>query len=188
MLVTLSGIVAFPFEIAVTLPFCETDAIAESELDQVINCVLSKGNTVAIKSKTSPQLSDKIISFKEILLVSSALLTVTTHEAVILSILAIIVVVPCANAVTTPVEDAVAIDGSELDQMIFLRVALEGKIVAVRVKESPHTRSIEDLFSVIFVTATLFFVYPQIVHVSPSKECAPNSLVNETCSHVALCQ
>ena len=98
-------------------------------------------------------------------------LTVTVQFAVLLplAVVTVIVAVPAATAVTTPLVDTVAIPGLPLLHVTFLFVALEGATVAVRVSVLPMLRLVFVLFKVTPVTATLLTVTVQVAVLLPSS-------------------
>ena len=79
--------------------------------------------------------------------------TVTSQVAVLppSSVVTVIVAVPALIAVTTPLS-TVATEGSLVDQVTFLLVAVSGLTVADKVKVSPSVRVSEVLSRVTLVT------------------------------------
>ena len=83
-----------------------------------------------------------------------AAVTVTTQVAVLLpsSVVAVMVAVPGATAVTLPLVSTVATPGALLSQVTDLSVALSGVMAAIRVSLLPTSRVKLVLFSSTLVT------------------------------------
>ena len=81
--------------------------------------------------------------------------TVTEHVAVLdpSVVVTVIVAVPAALAVTTPLEDTVATEVLLDDHVTDLSVAFDGNTVAVKVSVSPTVMDNELLFKLTPVTA-----------------------------------
>jgi len=96
--------------------------------------------------------------------------TVTLQAAVLppSAVVTVIVAVPAATAVTTPLVDTVAIPGLPLLHVTLLFAALEGATVAVRVSVLPTVRMADDLFRVTPLTGTGLTVTVQVAVLLPS--------------------
>ena len=131
-LTVLAVIVVLPGETAVTRPFVDTLAIAVFELVHVtVLSVALDGVTVAVSCCVLPISSVAAIGVTA-MPVGRICLTVTVHVVLIpLTVLAVIVVLPGAIAVTTPLVDTVAMAVFELVHVTVLSVALDGVTVAV---------------------------------------------------------
>ena len=127
-------IVALPPAFAVTTPVAETVATEVLLEDQVTDLsVASDGETVAVRVRLSPATMVKDIWSR--LTPVTGMTTVTLQVAVLPPslVVTVIVVVPAAFAVTTPVDETVATDVLPEDQATDLSDALDGETVAVSV-------------------------------------------------------
>jgi hypothetical protein len=83
-------------------------------------------------------------------------LTVTVQVAVLppSAVLTVIVALPAATALTTPLDDTVATEVALLLHVTALFVALEGETVAIKISVPPTVRLVDALFKVTLVTET----------------------------------
>ena len=154
----LTVIVAEPAAFAVTTP--EEDTVATEVLleDQVTDLsVAFDGVTVAVKVSVSPTVMERELLFRLTPVTDTfAAWTVTEHVAVFdpSVVVTVIVAVPAAFAVTTPLEDTVATVVLLEVHVTDLSVAFEGSTVAVKVSVSPTVMDRELLFRLTPVTDT----------------------------------
>ena len=154
--VVVTVIVEVPAAFAVTTP--EEDTVATEVLldDHVTDLsVAFDGNTVAVKVSVSPTVMDRELLFRLTPVTDTfAAWTVTEHVAVLdpSVVVTVIVAVPAAFAVTTPLEDTVAIVVLLDVHVTDLSVALDGVTVAIKVSVSPTVMDRELLFKLTPVT------------------------------------
>ena len=129
----LAVMVVVPSAAAVTRPLSLTVAMAVLLEDQVtVLSVALSGLTVAESWKVSCSVSASEVLFSVTEVTGMTFLeTVTVHVAVLSPALAVMVVVPSANAVTRPLSLTVAMAAFAVDQVTVLSVALSGLTVAV---------------------------------------------------------
>ena len=122
------------------------------------------GVTVAVRVTVSFALSDAVVLFN-VIPVTGVSTTVTLHVALRLlpsAVVAVMVAVPTALAVTTPVLDTVATEVLELLHITLLLVAVDGVTVAVRVTVSFALSDAVVLFKEIPVAAVATTVTLQV--------------------------
>ena len=144
--------IAVPAATAVTRPFASTVAIASSLLDQVtVGLLAFSGATVAVSCRVSPIVTSAVVSFSVTEVASTtAGLTVTAQAAVRLLpslVVAVIVAVPGATAVTRPFASTVATPSLLLVQVTVWSVASSGNTVAASCRVSPSVISAAVLSS-----------------------------------------
>ena len=133
----LTFIVAVPGAMAVTTPVAETVATPSLSDDQVrVLSVVFVGDTVAVKVVVAPTFM-VISSTLRVTEVEVMGFTVTLQVAVLLPFLTVIVAVPGAMAVTTPVVDTVATLSLSDDHVRVLSVVFAGDTVPVSVEVAP---------------------------------------------------
>ena len=148
--------VAVPGATAVTLPFSSTVAIFPSlvvHFTALLAALL--GATVAVRVSLPPAVRAKVFLFS-VTPVTGMPETVTLQLAVLppSSVVAVMVAVPAATAVTLPFSSTVAIFWSLVVHFTALLVAFSGATVAVRVSVLPTVRDNSVLFRVTPVTGT----------------------------------
>jgi len=117
---TAAVIVALPDAPATTMPPDDTAPIDGSELDHAIVCPVivfpDPSFTVAESCSLSPEMRLTTLGETETLLMAPAE-TMSAAEPLAPVVLAVIVVVPACDAVTTPPDDTVPTEVFELDQL-----------------------------------------------------------------------
>ena len=128
-------IVAEPFAFAVSFPSEETDTTdGSSDCHETVS-VVSDGFSVAVRISVSPLFIVKEVLFNVTEVVATA--AVISQTAVFpLVVVAVIVAVPFAFAVATPLDATETIDGAE-DVHVMVSVELAGVSVALKETVSP---------------------------------------------------
>jgi hypothetical protein len=153
-------IVAKPTATGVTTPLAETVAIVVSLLVQATFVFVAfAGVIVGVNvPAVQPAVKLKVFGLRLTLVTATGALTVTAHVAVFppSAVVTVIVVVPTATGVTTPVLLTVATPGLELVHATAVPVAVAGASVAVRVPVAPPVigRYKVVLLRLMLVTAT----------------------------------
>jgi hypothetical protein len=161
-------IVAVPTVFPVTTPPKSTVAIDELPLDHVTVLFSAfDGATVALSVALSPILTDSVVLLR-LTLVTAIGVTVTLHIAVFppSTVVAVIVAVPTAFPVTTPLELTVTIDVLPLDHVTALFAAFAGATVALSAATAPMLTDSVVLLRFTPVTGAGFTV-TFVVAVSP---------------------
>ena len=132
----LAVMLALPLDTAVTKPFASTVATEVLLLLHItLLSVALSGVTVAVSCKVWPRLvNDAVVLLRVIPVTGTDIFTVTAQVAVLLepsAVLAVIVALPLATAVTRPVLLTLATDGLLLVHVTLLSVASSGVTVAV---------------------------------------------------------
>ena len=166
--------VALPTATAVTRPFLSTLATLGSDEVQVTDCAASLGSTVAVSCSCEP--ASRVASglFKTIDVAS--LNTVTAQVAlrsVPSVVLAVMVALPTATAVTRPLLSTLATLGSDEVQVTDC-AASRGSTVAVSCSCKPASRVASGLFKTIEV-ASLITVSSKLTSVIA---CSASSVAN----------
>ena len=162
-------IVAVPSPFAVTTPFESTVAIAVFELFQVtVLFVALLGDTVAFRVSFEP-MSMVVEGLLRDTDATDTGLTVTVHEADLPPAVAVMVTVPTAFAVTTPLELTVATLVLELFHVTVPLDAFDGETVALIVVVEPTSTLVEVGLTVIAVTTGFVTVTLQVADL-PSQE------------------
>ncbi len=153
-------IVAVPTATAVTTPFV-TVATEGSLLDQVTDLFVALDGETVSNNVSVPPIGRVVLDLLRVTPVTGMLFGVTVTEQVAvlppLTVATVIVAVPAATAVTTPLF-IVATEGSLLDQLTDLFVALDGEIVSNNISVPPIERVMLDLFRITPVTGMVFGV------------------------------
>ena len=151
-------IVAVPAAFAVTTPLEDTVAtVVLLDFHVTDLSVAFDGNTVAVKVSVSLTVMERELLFRLTPVTETfAAWTVTVQVAVFdpSVVVTVIVAVPAAFAVTTPLEDTDATEVLLEDHVTDLSVALDGNTVAVKVSVSPTVMERELLFRLTLVTDT----------------------------------
>ncbi len=145
--------VVVPGAMAVTFPAPSTVAIFGSPVVQVTALLGAvSGATAAARVSLAPTARERVVLFR--VTPVTALVTVTWQAAVLppSSVVAVMVAVPGAMAVTFPVASTVAIFSSLVLHFTVLLVAFSGATVAVSVSLAPAARANSVLFRVTPVT------------------------------------
>jgi hypothetical protein len=149
--------VAVPSATALTMPASLTMAVAGSLLVQAIAWLaVAAGATVMTRVAVLPTERDSAAMFRLApVMVAAPDLTVTSQLALWppSTVAAVMVAVPSATALTTPVSLTVAVAGSLLVQAIAEFAALAGAAVAIRVAVLPTERDSAAVFRLTPVTA-----------------------------------
>ena len=158
--VVVTVIVAVPGATAVTLPSASTVATASSEVLHATDLsVASSGATVAASVASSPSTISRVsLSTVTPSTGMTFASTVTSHFAVFPPsvVVAVIVAVPAATAVTLPFSSTVATFSSEVLHANVLSEASSGATVAVSVASSPSTMERVSLSTVMPETGMTF--------------------------------
>ena len=139
-------------------PEVVTDA-TEGSLDDHVTALLVafEGVIVAVKVYVSLSIMDRVVLSSVIPVTSMTLAaTVTSHVAVFVPALAVIVAVPALRAVIFPEVVTDATEGSLDDHVTVLSVAFEGVTVAISVYESSSTSDRVTLSKITPVTSITF--------------------------------